>query len=61
MKDDKSLRRDQKITRIRKEFEGSERNPFNQTSISYDASKDDIRALQESERLKKEKRLGSPQ
>ena len=61
MKDEKGLRRNQKIDHIRKEFEKHPDNPFNQVSASYDASKDELAALRESEKLKKEKRLASPQ
>lgn len=57
MKDDKSLRRQQKIDQIRKEFEKHPENPFNQVSTSYNATKEEIAELKESERLKKEKRL----
>ena len=46
------LRKNQRIEIIRKEFEKSEENPFNQTNnIRYDASKDEI--AQEKERLRK--------
>lgn len=52
------LRQNQKRERIRKEFEKSEENPFNQVNASYDASKDEINALREAERTKIEARLG---
>lgn len=58
MKDEKGLRRNQKIEQIRKEFEKHPDNPFNQVSATYDASKSDLKELQEQERLKKEKILG---
>ena len=46
------LRRNQRVEVIRKEFEKSEENPFNQTgNISYDASKEDIAT--EKDRLRK--------
>ena len=54
MKDDKGLRRQQKIEIIRKEFEKSPENPFNQVSGSYDMSKEDMKALKDGEREKKE-------
>ncbi|KAF2706337.1 DUF1014-domain-containing protein, partial [Pleomassaria siparia CBS 279.74] len=58
MKDEKGLRRNQKIDQIRKEFEKHPDNPFNQVSGAYDMTKEDIAALKESEKQKKEKRLG---
>jgi hypothetical protein len=60
MKDDKTLRKQQKIERIRKEFEKSPENPFNQISASYNMSKNDITALKEAEKDQIEKRLASP-
>lgn len=57
MKDEKGLRRNQKVEQIRKEFERHPDNPFNQVSASYNMSKDEIAALKESEKEKKEKRL----
>lgn len=58
MKDDKGLRRQQKIDQIRKEFEKHPDNPFNQVSASYNMTKEEIAALKEGERTKKELRLG---
>jgi len=58
MKDEKGLRRNQKIDQIRKEFEKHPENPFNQVSAAYNASKDDMKSIQEAEKEKKEKRLG---
>lgn len=52
------LRQNQKKEKIRKEFEKSEDNPFNQVSAAYDASKEEVRALREAERQKIESRLG---
>lgn len=52
------LRQNQKKDKIRKEFEKSEDNPFNQVSAAYDASKEEIRALREAEKQKIETRLG---
>ncbi|PVI00337.1 DUF1014 domain protein [Periconia macrospinosa] len=57
MKDDKGLRRQQKIDQIRKEFDKHPDNPMNQVSASYNMSKEEIAALKESERENKEKRL----
>ncbi|KAH8730941.1 hypothetical protein GQ44DRAFT_672982 [Phaeosphaeriaceae sp. PMI808] len=57
MKDEKGLRRNQKIEQIRKEFEKHPDNPFNQVSASYNATKEDMKAIQESEKSAKEKRL----
>jgi hypothetical protein len=57
MKDEKGLRRQQKIDQIRKEFEKHPDNPFNQVSAAYNSSRDDMKAIQESEKEKKEKRL----
>ncbi|TGJ64008.1 hypothetical protein EYR41_010091 [Orbilia oligospora] len=52
------LRQNQVKDRIRKEFEKSEENPFNQASVSFDASRDEVRAVREREAGKIEKRLG---
>ena len=61
MKDDKTLRRQQKIDQIRKEFEKSPENPFNQeTAGRYDMSKEDRKEFREALRESKETRLASP-
>lgn len=52
------LRQNQKKEKIRKEFEKHEDNPFNQVTVSYDASKDEIKQIKERERSKIETRLG---
>jgi len=52
------LRQNQKKEKIRKEFEKSEENPFNQVSAAYDASKEELRELREAEKRKIEQRLG---
>jgi len=52
------LRQNQKREKIRKEFEKSEENPFNQVSARYDATKDDLKELREQEKVKIETRLG---
>jgi hypothetical protein len=54
MKDEKGLRRQQKIDQIRKEFEKHPDNPFNQVSASYNMSKEEMNELKESERTRKE-------
>ncbi|KAG9187467.1 DUF1014-domain-containing protein [Alternaria panax] len=57
MKDEKGLRRQQKIDQIRKEFEKHPDNPFNQVTGSYNMTREEAAALRESEKEKKEKRL----
>ncbi|KAK6503778.1 hypothetical protein TWF481_008785 [Arthrobotrys musiformis] len=52
------LRQNQVKDRIRKEFEKSEENPFNQANVSFDASRDEVRAVRDREAGKIEKRLG---
>ncbi|KAL8859582.1 MAG: hypothetical protein Q9178_003981 [Gyalolechia marmorata] len=54
----KGLRRQQRIDVIRKEFEKSPENPFNQVSVGFDASKEEIREVREKEKAKVEQRLG---
>ncbi|BAE56134.1 DUF1014 domain protein [Aspergillus flavus] len=51
------LRRQQRIELIKKEFDKSEENPFNQAHVSFDASKDEIAAVRDAERKKTEARL----
>jgi hypothetical protein len=51
------LRMNQRKERIRKEFERSEENPFNQANARFDSSKDEIRETQEMEKAKIEARL----
>lgn len=58
MEDEKGLRRNQKVDRIRKEFEKHPDNPFNQVSAAYNSKRDDIEALREAEKAKIETRLG---
>lgn len=57
MKDEKGLRRQQKIEQIRKEFEKHPDNPFNQVAGTYNMSKEEMSALRESEKEKKETML----
>jgi hypothetical protein len=53
------LRLNQKKEKIKKEFEKSPENPFNQVSARYDASKEDLARIKEQEKAKIEARLGS--
>ena len=53
------LRLNQRKERIRKEFEKSPENPFNQVTASYDASKDEITRIKEAEKGKTEARLAA--
>jgi Coiled-coil domain-containing protein 124 /Oxs1 len=57
MKDDKGLRRNQKVELIRREFEKSPENPMNQVSAKYNSSKDEVKQIQNAERKKTERRL----
>lgn len=59
MKDEKGLRRQQKIDQIRKEFEKHPDNPFNQVQGTYNMSKEEMAELRDSERQKLENRLGA--
>ncbi|KAL5090547.1 hypothetical protein THAR02_03642 [Trichoderma harzianum] len=52
------LRLEQRKQRIRKEFDKSPENPFNQVTASYNASRDDIKDIKAQELGKIEKRLG---
>lgn len=52
------LRLDQRKQRIRKEFEKSPENPFNQVTASYNATKEDLAQVKSQEKAKVEKRLG---
>ena len=45
MKDEKGLRRQQRVDQIRKEFEKHPDNPFNQTSGQYNMSKEEIKGM----------------
>ena len=46
-----------KADQIRKEFEKHPDNPFNQVTGSYNMTKEEMAAVRESEKDKKEKRL----
>ncbi|KAL6883928.1 DUF1014 domain-containing protein [Trichoderma longibrachiatum] len=52
------LRLEQRKQRIRKEFDKSPENPFNQVTASYNASRDEIKDIKSQELNKIEKRLG---
>lgn len=52
------LRQNQKKEKLRKEFERSPENPFNQVSIAYDATKEEVAELKKAEKAKIETRLG---
>jgi len=51
------LRKNQKEEKIRKEFEKSPENPFNQVNARYDATKDEVKELRAAEKNKIEGRL----
>ncbi|KAL2261479.1 hypothetical protein VTK26DRAFT_4080 [Humicola hyalothermophila] len=53
------LRLNQKKEKIKKEFEKSPENPFNQVTARYDASKEELAQIREQERQKIEARLAS--
>lgn len=55
----KGLRQNQKKERIKKEFERSPENPFNQLTARYDSTKEELKELKEQERSKIESRLTS--
>ncbi|QLI65698.1 Coiled-coil domain-containing protein 124 [Metarhizium brunneum] len=52
------LRLEQRKQRIRKEFDKSPENPFNQVTIAYNATRDDLDQVKAHEKSKIEKRLG---
>lgn len=52
------LRLNQKKDRIRKEFEKSPENPFNQVTAQYNATRDDLSEIRSKEKSKVEGRLG---
>lgn len=60
MKDEKGLRRQQKIEQIRKEFEKHPDNPFNQVSGKYNSTRDEMADIRDEEQRKIESRLQSP-
>ena len=54
------LRQNQKREKIKKEFEKSPENPFNQVNAQYNASKEDVEQKKREEKAKLEARLASP-
>jgi hypothetical protein len=57
MKDEKGLRRNQKVEQIRKEFEKHPDNPFNQVSGRFDSTREELREIADAEKKKVEARL----
>lgn len=57
MKDEKGLRRQQKIDQIRKEFDKHPDNPFNQVSGKFNSTRDELREIADQEKKKTEARL----
>ena len=55
----KGLRKKQREDMIRKEFERSPENPFNQVNARYDTTKEELREMQAQERDKVEARLAA--
>ena len=55
----KGLRKKQREDMIRKEFERSPENPFNQVNARFDTTKEELREMQEQERDKVEARLAA--
>ena len=53
----KGLRKNQRIELIRKEFERSPENPFNQANARFDSTREEIKEIKEKERDKTEARL----
>ena len=53
----KGLRKQQRIDMIRKEFERSPDNPFNQANARFDSTRDEIRDIKDKEKEKVEARL----
>lgn len=54
----KGLRRQQRIEVVRREFEKSAENPFNQASARFDSTREEMREMGEREREGVERRLG---
>ena len=54
----KGLRLNQRKEQLRKEFEKSPDNPFNQASANYNASREELDEIRQKERSKIESRLG---
>lgn len=53
----KGLRRNPRVDMIRKEFEKSPENPFNQVNAQFDSTREEIKEMKERERDKTEARL----
>lgn len=53
----KGLRKNQRIELIRKEFERSPENPFNQANARFDSTKEELKEIKEQEKDKTEARL----
>lgn len=60
MKEEKGLRRQQKVEQARREFEKSPENPFNQVSGRFNSTGRELREISEAERRKIEERLAAP-
>lgn len=55
--ENKGLRKQQRVDLIRKEFERSPENPFNQASARFDSTRDEIKEMKDQEKEKVEARL----
>ncbi|KAL1902627.1 hypothetical protein Sste5346_001069 [Sporothrix stenoceras] len=55
----KGLRLNQRKDKVRKEFEKSPENPFNQVTARYDSNKVELAQIKDQEKSKIEKRLGA--
>ncbi len=55
--ENKGLRKQQRVDLIRKEFERSPENPFNQVNARFDTTREEIKEMKEQEREKVETRL----
>ena len=53
----KGLRKNQRVELIKKEFERSPNNPFNQANARFDSTREEIKDIKEKEREKTEARL----
>ena len=55
----KGLRKKQREDMIRKEFERSPENPFNQVNARFDSTREELKEMREQERDKVEARLAT--
>ena len=55
--ENKGLRKQQRVDLIRKEFEKSSENPFNQVNAKFDSTREEIKEMKQMERDKVEARL----